>query len=56
VVSPSISTIAQPGFEMGQKAAELIIRKIEDKEKTYQTIVMPTELIIRDSSNRNKPG
>ncbi len=52
VVSPSISTIAQPGFEMGQKAAELIIRKIENREKTYQTIVLPTELIIRDSSNR----
>jgi len=52
VVSPSISTIAQPGFEMGQKAAELIIRKIENKERTYQTIVLPTELIIRESSNR----
>ncbi|MDP2339043.1 MAG: LacI family DNA-binding transcriptional regulator [Bacteroidota bacterium] len=54
VVSPSISTIAQPGFEMGQKAAELIIRKIENKEKTYQTIILPTELIIRESSYRGK--
>lgn len=52
VVSPSISTIAQPGFIMGQKAAELIIRKIENKERTYQTITLPTELIIRESSNR----
>ena len=52
VVSPSISTIAQPGFEMGQKAAEFIIRKIENKERTYQTIVLPTELIVRESSNR----
>jgi LacI family transcriptional regulator len=52
VVSPSISTIAQPGFEMGQKAAGLVIRKIETREKTYQTIVMPAELIVRESSNR----
>lgn len=52
VVSPSISTIAQPGFEMGQKAAELIIGQIETKERTFQTIVLPTELIIRESSNR----
>lgn len=52
VVSPSISTIAQPGFEMGQKAAELLIGQIENKERTYQTIVLPTELIIRESSNR----
>ena len=52
VVSPSISTIAQPGFEMGQKAAELLIRKIDNKERTYRTITLPTELIIRESSNR----
>jgi LacI family transcriptional regulator len=52
VVSPSISTIAQPGFEMGQKAAELMIRKIENKDKTFHTIVLPSELIIRESSNR----
>ncbi len=54
VVSPSISTIAQPGFEMGQKAAEMIIQKIENKEKTYRTIVLPMEMIIRESSNRKK--
>lgn len=52
VVSPSISTIAQPGFEMGQKAAQLLIRQIESREANYQTIVLPTELIIRESSNR----
>jgi len=41
---------------MGQKAAQLIIQQIlhEDENQAYQTIVMPTELIIRDSSTRNK--
>jgi LacI family transcriptional regulator len=54
VVTPSISTVKQPGFLMGQKAANLIIHQIlHDKENpTYQTIIMPTELIIRDSSQR----
>lgn len=52
VVSPSITTIAQPGFQMGQKAAESIIRQIETKERSFQTIVLPTELIIRESSCR----
>ena len=55
VVSPSISTIAQPGFLMGQKAAELILNQIERKEKIFKTLVMPTELIIRESSERKKP-
>ena len=54
VVTPSISTVKQPGFLMGQKAAKLIIHQIlNDKDNpTYQTIMMPTELIIRDSSQR----
>jgi LacI family transcriptional regulator len=37
---------------MGQKAAELLIHQIQQKETPlrYQTIVMHTELIIRESS------
>lgn len=52
VVTPSISTIKQPGFEMGQKAAQMLIKQIENKEQTatYETVTMPTELIIRESS------
>lgn len=53
LVTPSISTIKQPGFEIGQKAAELIIKQINNKisETKFETITMPTELIIRNSSN-----
>ncbi len=52
VVTPSISTIKQPGFEIGQKAAELIIKQILNNEKgiKFETITLATELIIRDSS------
>jgi len=55
VVTPSISTIKQPGFEMGKKAAELIINQINKKTipNNFETITMPTELIIRESSIRN---
>jgi len=54
VVTPSISTLKQPAFEMGIKAAELLIHEIEDKHQSrhYQTITMPTELIVRESSLR----
>jgi LacI family transcriptional regulator len=57
VVTPSISTIKQPGFEMGKKAADLLIRQIKNKDKDkpdhrFQTFVMPTELIVRESSVR----
>lgn len=52
LVTPSISTFRQPGFLMGKKAAQLIIHEIlrKSNEHGYQTIVMPMELIIRDSS------
>lgn len=54
VVTPSISTLKQPAFEMGIKAAGLLIREIEEKSPSmhYQTITMPTELIVRESSFR----
>jgi LacI family transcriptional regulator len=54
VVTPSISTIRQPGFLIGKKAAELIIHQINNKKAkpVFETITMPTELIIRDSSKR----
>ena len=56
VVTPSISTVKQPGFEIGKQASELIIQQIlhEDENPVYKTIVMPTELIIRNSSKREK--
>ncbi|HSO87017.1 MAG TPA: LacI family DNA-binding transcriptional regulator [Draconibacterium sp.] len=52
MVTPSISTVKQPGFLMGQKAAQLIIQQIlhDHENPVFKTIVMPTELIIRDSS------
>lgn len=56
VVTPSISTVKQPGFLMGQKAAQLIIQQIfhGNENQEYKTIIMPTELIIRESTQRIK--
>lgn len=45
--SPPITAIRQPAFEMGEKAAELLIRQIESKHpiEEFETIVFPTTLI-----------
>jgi LacI family transcriptional regulator len=52
VLNPSLSTVYQPGFEMGKTATEMIIRLIESKRPVteFETVVLPTEVIIRDSS------
>ncbi|MFT4031547.1 MAG: LacI family DNA-binding transcriptional regulator [Siphonobacter sp.] len=54
LLDPSLSSIAQPGFEMGQQAAELLIDLIEKKGKPirYQTRILQTDLMIRQSSER----
>jgi DNA-binding LacI/PurR family transcriptional regulator len=39
---------------MGQKAAEMVIRQIENHEKSFRTLVLPTELIVRNTSERFK--
>lgn len=50
---PSISTVNQPGYEMGFKAAELLIDQIQNPEnKNFKKEVLKTELIKRQSSSR----
>lgn len=50
--SPSLTTIRQPAFEIGQVATELLIQMIESKRPvtTFETRMLDTELIIRDST------
>ncbi len=54
LTNPSISTIEQPGFEMGQKAAELLIKQIDagDEELAFESVKLPTQLLSRDSSKK----
>lgn len=50
--TPSLTTVSQHGQEIGEKAAELLIRKLEheDEEERFQTVVIETELIEREST------
>ena len=52
VLNPSLSSVYQPGFEMGQKAAEKLINLILTKRRVtdYDTAVLPTQLFIRAST------
>ena len=52
--TPSLSTVSQHAQQMGEKAADLLIDKIEsdynDEEEQFQTVVIATDLIERDST------
>ncbi|WP_250433196.1 LacI family DNA-binding transcriptional regulator [Hanstruepera flava] len=50
--TPSLTTVSQHGQKIGEKAAELLIHKLEheDEEEQFQTIVIETELVEREST------
>ncbi len=52
VVTPSLSTVKQPGYEMGFLAAQKIIHRIQHNNEVipFEQIIFPTRLIIRNSS------
>jgi LacI family transcriptional regulator len=54
IIEPALTTIAQPGFEMGQLATRQVLQQ-KEKDKSPvapATICMKTELIVRQSSVR----
>ena len=51
--SPSITTVGQNGIEMGNKAAQMLIDRLETElaeEEHYKTEVVETHLVIREST------
>ncbi len=56
MIDPPLSTVYQPGFQMGERAAQLLLEMINaGDEKAFQpkTEVLETKLIVRGSSLRN---
>lgn len=53
VLNPSLSSIYQPGFEMGQKATEMLLSLILSKRPVYEfeKLVLPTQLFVRQSTS-----
>ncbi|MDN5203627.1 LacI family DNA-binding transcriptional regulator [Fulvivirgaceae bacterium BMA10] len=54
LIQPSLTTVAQPGFEMGREAARMFIDQVKQDKEDFQaqTQLLKTELIIRESTVR----
>jgi len=52
---PALSVISQPAFEMGAKAASLLLNLIESKRAVtdFKLESLPPDIIIRKSSKRS---
>lgn len=53
IVEPALSTVGHPAVEMGQIAARQVLRKKSHKDIARpETIVLKTEILVRESSDR----
>ncbi len=54
LVTPQLSSVKQPTYEMAKKAGELLIERIENSEAEIETVIINGELNIRKSSIKEK--
>lgn len=47
--SPGLTTVHAPGFDLGQEAARLLVSRLENPEQPRQHIVVPVNLVIRNT-------
>lgn len=46
---PPLTTVAQPGYELGKTAVELLLRRIAQPALPFRQITLPPQLIVRQS-------
>jgi LacI family transcriptional regulator len=51
ITFPFLTVAAQPAYEMGQKAAEILLARLSNEPpEPFQEIILPAEIVIRKSS------
>jgi LacI family transcriptional regulator len=46
---PRLTTVAQPTYELGRCATDLLLRRIEDNSARLERVVLPGTLVVRES-------
>lgn len=54
LIQPSLTSIDQPGFEMEQTSAQLLLNKIKNDSTKNTRKILKSKLIIRNSTNKIK--
>lgn len=49
-VRPKLTTVAQPKYEMGAAAAELLLQRLTDPERPVQRVLLEPRLVVREST------
>lgn len=48
-LNPPLTAVRQPGFEIGRKSCELLVKRINDPERPFENLILATELMVRKS-------
>ncbi|OLF12273.1 LacI family transcriptional regulator [Actinophytocola xinjiangensis] len=48
--NPLLTSVSQPAQQMGRKVAELLITQLRDQDAQLKPVILPTELICRESA------
>lgn len=48
-----LTTVRQPAYELGKRAAQKLIKLIENEDEPVENIEIKTELVIRESCGGN---
>ena len=51
IISPTLTTVAEPAYDMGRISCELLFMHINKKRYEPKELILPGELIIRESSS-----
>ncbi|BHH82446.1 LacI family DNA-binding transcriptional regulator [Desulforhopalus sp. 52FAK] len=49
LIEPALTVIEQPTYEIGRTATEMLIKRIDDPNRSHREVVLQTKLIIRES-------
>ena len=53
IITPSLTTVSEPAFDIGKKSCELLLNHITKKNFQPQEVIIPGELIVRESTKRD---
>jgi LacI family fructose operon transcriptional repressor len=56
LVQPAITLIAQPTYEIGKSAAELLLQRIVDPARPTRQVILKGQLLARGSSAARRPA
>jgi LacI family transcriptional regulator len=55
VMQPPLTTVRQPIYEIGQKAAQLLFERLQQRDKEPREIRLSPQLIVRESCGAALP-